>query len=232
MSGKLPKPPKTYDEFSKVFPALRAAWDQLGDAAKAGPLDDRTEQRRVGAHVEGPGGGHAWGRRDWSDLPQRLDALATASGAPAAETPAAPPPEASASPSEPPPLPEAGAAPTEPPPQPNPVTTTSAALHLMQVPTSRLLEAHRPRLTASGVPSRIVALDDASADAVAEFIQNDSGVLFAVTAGDDPIARLAQRSGKGAHKSPPAPIVMVSDAATESPSTVEIRRFKRSAAHN
>lgn len=98
--------------------------------------------------------------------------------------------------------------------------------------TSRLLEAHRPRLTASGVPSRIVALDDASADAVAEFIQNDSGVLFAVTAGDDPIARLAQRSGKSAHKSPPAPIVMVSDAATESPSTVEIRRFKRSAAHN
>jgi alkylhydroperoxidase/carboxymuconolactone decarboxylase family protein YurZ len=42
MSSKLPKPPKTYDEFSKAFPALRAAWDQLGDAAKAGPLDDRT----------------------------------------------------------------------------------------------------------------------------------------------------------------------------------------------
>lgn len=98
--------------------------------------------------------------------------------------------------------------------------------------TSRLLEAHLPRLTASGVPSRIVALGEASAEAVADFIQNDSGVLFAVTAGDDPIATLAQRSGKGAHKSPPAPIVMVSDAATESPSTVEIRRFKRSAAHN
>jgi len=28
------------------------------------------------------------------------------------------------------------------PPQPNPITTTSAALHLMQVPTSRLLEAY------------------------------------------------------------------------------------------
>jgi 4-carboxymuconolactone decarboxylase len=40
--SKLPKPPRTYDEFSKTFPALREAWDKLGDAAKDGPLDDRT----------------------------------------------------------------------------------------------------------------------------------------------------------------------------------------------
>jgi alkylhydroperoxidase/carboxymuconolactone decarboxylase family protein YurZ len=39
---KLPKAPKTYDEFSETFPALRQAWDLMGDAAKDGPLDDRT----------------------------------------------------------------------------------------------------------------------------------------------------------------------------------------------
>jgi 4-carboxymuconolactone decarboxylase len=40
--NKLAKPPRTYDEFSDTFPALRKAWDLLGDAAKDGPLDDRT----------------------------------------------------------------------------------------------------------------------------------------------------------------------------------------------
>lgn len=42
MSEKLPKPPRAYDEFSEAFPALRRAWDLLGDAAKQGPLDDKT----------------------------------------------------------------------------------------------------------------------------------------------------------------------------------------------
>jgi 4-carboxymuconolactone decarboxylase len=41
MSNELPKPPKTYVEFSKAFPQLRQAWDLLGDAAKDGPLDER-----------------------------------------------------------------------------------------------------------------------------------------------------------------------------------------------
>ncbi len=39
---KMPKPPRTFDEFSETFPSLRKAWDILGDAAKDGPLDDRT----------------------------------------------------------------------------------------------------------------------------------------------------------------------------------------------
>lgn len=79
---------------------------------------------------QGPGRGVAWGRRSWSDLPQRIDALATAAGAaPATETP---PGGAAASVA---PAPEL-------PPQPNPVTATSAAVHLMQVPSSRLLEAY------------------------------------------------------------------------------------------
>jgi len=42
MSNELPKPPKTYVEFSKTFPKLREAWDLLGEATKDGPLDGRT----------------------------------------------------------------------------------------------------------------------------------------------------------------------------------------------
>ena len=42
MKKAMPKPPRTFDEFSETFPTLRKAWDMLGDAAKEGPLDDRT----------------------------------------------------------------------------------------------------------------------------------------------------------------------------------------------
>jgi 4-carboxymuconolactone decarboxylase len=42
MSDKLPKPPRVYDQFSETFPELRQGWDLLGEAAKKGPLDDRT----------------------------------------------------------------------------------------------------------------------------------------------------------------------------------------------
>ncbi|HVS31814.1 MAG TPA: carboxymuconolactone decarboxylase family protein [Thermoanaerobaculia bacterium] len=42
MKEKLPKAPRAYEEFSATFPTLRKAWDLLGDAAKEGPLDDRT----------------------------------------------------------------------------------------------------------------------------------------------------------------------------------------------
>jgi 4-carboxymuconolactone decarboxylase len=42
MNLKLPKAPRTYDEFSQTFPTLRQAWDSMGDAASEGPLDERT----------------------------------------------------------------------------------------------------------------------------------------------------------------------------------------------
>ena len=42
MKKAMPKPPRTFDEFSETFPTLRKAWDILGEAAKEGPLDDRT----------------------------------------------------------------------------------------------------------------------------------------------------------------------------------------------
>jgi 4-carboxymuconolactone decarboxylase len=38
------KPPRTFDEFSTAFPKLREAWDLLGDAAKDGPLDEKTQR--------------------------------------------------------------------------------------------------------------------------------------------------------------------------------------------
>ena len=39
---KTPKAPRTYDEFSETFPALRKAWDLLGDAGSDGPMDEKT----------------------------------------------------------------------------------------------------------------------------------------------------------------------------------------------
>ena len=43
-----------------------------------------------GAERDGHGRGHAWGRQVWSDLPQRIDALATAAAAPASASPEVP----------------------------------------------------------------------------------------------------------------------------------------------
>jgi 4-carboxymuconolactone decarboxylase len=40
--NELSRPPRAFDEFSETFPALRKAWDILGDAANEGPLDERT----------------------------------------------------------------------------------------------------------------------------------------------------------------------------------------------
>lgn len=40
--AKLPKPPATYDRFSRQFPKLRESWDSASEAGKEGPLDERT----------------------------------------------------------------------------------------------------------------------------------------------------------------------------------------------
>jgi hypothetical protein len=79
----------------------------------------------AGEETEGP---RAWGRRDWGDLSQRLTALATAASSPAAPAEEAPAIAAPAPSTE---LPDA----------PNPLTTATAAVHIMKVPTSHLLEA-------------------------------------------------------------------------------------------
>jgi len=38
----LPKPPRTHDEFVAAFPEVGKAWESIGSAGKAGPLDERT----------------------------------------------------------------------------------------------------------------------------------------------------------------------------------------------
>ena len=124
----------------------------------------------------GHGRGNAWGRRDWSDLPQRVDALATAVRAAGGQAEAAAPASVPLPPAIPTgvlpapiaadaSLPVASDVPQpELPPQPNPITTTSAAVHLMQVPSSRLLEAYAALRQALGEQSGAPAADAASDD--------------------------------------------------------------------
>jgi 4-carboxymuconolactone decarboxylase len=38
----LPKPPKTHHEFVETFPVVAKAWEAIGAAGKAGPLDEKT----------------------------------------------------------------------------------------------------------------------------------------------------------------------------------------------
>ena len=37
----LPKPPETHDHFVATFPELARAWETVGAAGKAGPLDEK-----------------------------------------------------------------------------------------------------------------------------------------------------------------------------------------------
>jgi hypothetical protein len=77
----------------------------------------------------------------WGDLSQRLSALATAAAQPVDTPPAAP----------------------EIPDQPNPLTSTTAAVHIMKVPTSRLLEAFVAMHRALGQQSDLQAGDERKA---------------------------------------------------------------------
>ena len=76
--------------------------------------------RAMGGDESDRQAGRALGRQDWGDVGQRLSALAAAASQP--KTDAAPR------------VPEM-------PQQPNPVTIATAAVHLMKVPSARLLEA-------------------------------------------------------------------------------------------
>lgn len=55
---KLPKPPKTYESFVERFPKLKGAWEQIAEAGKGGPLDQKTIRLiklgiAIGAQKEG-----------------------------------------------------------------------------------------------------------------------------------------------------------------------------------
>ena len=54
----LPKPPRTYEEFTQRFPGLKQAWDAIGQAGDRGPLDEKTRRLvklavAIGAQREG-----------------------------------------------------------------------------------------------------------------------------------------------------------------------------------
>ena len=56
--SELPKPPRTYEEFTERFPKLKDAWDLIGQAGDDGPLDERTRRLvklavAIGAQREG-----------------------------------------------------------------------------------------------------------------------------------------------------------------------------------
>ena len=94
-----------------------------------------------GAH-DGP---RAGGRGDWGDLPQRLSTLASAANAP--------PPAA------------------EMPDTPNPVTTATVAVHIMRVPSSRLLEAFVALQRAMGDDSVPSAPADSARTELADLVR-------------------------------------------------------------
>lgn len=141
--------------------------------------------RSLDGSAAGPGRGQAWGRREWRDLPQRIDALATAAGAAVSAPVAEPAPVTPSAPSAPaaPPVSadavaEVEAPEVELPTQPNPVTTTSAAVHLMQVPSSRLLEAFAALRRVLGEQTDAVApqADRASLAAMLERLSDELAV--------------------------------------------------------
>lgn len=126
---------------------------------------------------EGPGRGHAWGRREWSDLPQRIDALATAVGAQVGHTqPIASPADTAAAVAS-----VADATEIAEPPMPNPLTRTSAAVYMMQVPSSRLIAAYEALQRAMG--SQPVATTGAGArEGLAALLERLSSQLAPDTA--------------------------------------------------
>lgn len=124
----VPAVPRAAREQGRRHELVAAMNQALGIDAAAAPHDKRSEQALFRfAHTlmhdlrtlagEASDGPRAWGRSDWGDLPQRLSTLATAASGAAAD--AAP----------------------EVPAQPDPITTATAAVHIMKVPSSHLLAA-------------------------------------------------------------------------------------------
>ena len=49
----LPKPPRTYEDFTERFPKLAEAWRTIGEAAREGPLDEKTARLvKLGVNYE------------------------------------------------------------------------------------------------------------------------------------------------------------------------------------
>jgi hypothetical protein len=98
----------------------------------------------------------ATGRRDWSDIGPRLDSLAASAAA--AATPST-------------------VALSDAPVEPSPLTATTAALHVMKVPSSRLIEAFQTLRQAVPALSDVAHGDGTDASAqLAAFLQRLAGV--------------------------------------------------------
>jgi hypothetical protein len=121
----------------------------------------------AGEESDGP---RAWGRRDWGDLSQRLGALATAASQPAVPAPS---PEVLA--------------------QPSPLTPTTAAVHIMKVPSSHLLEAFATLQRALGQQSEANAPSDART-ALADLARRLATAVQPATAATTPAGTVVDTS--------------------------------------
>lgn len=58
MSQGTPRPPKAFEDFSRLFPKINQAWGLLGEASAEGPLDEKTQRLiklavSIGVRAEG-----------------------------------------------------------------------------------------------------------------------------------------------------------------------------------
>jgi hypothetical protein len=154
---------------------LVAAMNQALGVDAAAPQDKRTEQAVFRfAHTlmhdlrtlagEDRDGARAWGRRDWGDLSQRLQALARAADGPSVPAPA-----------------------PEVPDQPDPLTAATAAVHIMKVPSSHLLAAFVAMQRALGHEAEVQGSADEAADALDGALAADDAAARAA------LAELARR---------------------------------------
>jgi len=44
MNQNAPKPPQKYEDFIQQYPKLMKAWEQIAEAGKDGPLDEKTQR--------------------------------------------------------------------------------------------------------------------------------------------------------------------------------------------
>ncbi len=124
-----PDPVRALPRVTRELPVRSDLLDAMNEAlqpvAQGGKASDTASQpvlrfaHALMGDLRALPGGDSGRSTVWGDLAQRLSALATAAAQPADAVPAAP----------------------EIPDQPNPLTTTTAAVHIMKVPSSRLLEA-------------------------------------------------------------------------------------------
>lgn len=164
---ELPPRHELLDAMNQVL--HRAAAGQVGDDegtqsvlrfAHALLHDLRTLAGEAGDDTAAADGARPTG---WGDLPQRLSTLATAAARPAADTLLAV---------------------AEMPDEPNPVTTATAAVHIMKVPSSRLLEAFVAMQRALGQQAESAPSDAEARHALAELARRLAGSVDAGTRTD------------------------------------------------